>query len=487
MAINSRMNMDGETEAFVSKYVTELREDNAAVFIGAGLSKSAGFADWIELLSPIARALGLDARKEADLVSVAQYHVNANAANRYELNQLFVDHFSDLNEPTENHKILARLPMRIYWTTNYDRLIERALEWGGKRVDAKYTNEQLATTRRGRDAVVYKMHGDIEHPHKAVLTKDDYERYHNTHGPFITALAGDLVERTFLFLGFSFTDPNLDYVLGRIRARYEQNQRQHFCITKHRARLPGENDDDLRYAQNKQLLMTRDLMRFNIKTTFVDEYSQITEILKTIENRFRRRTIFISGSAAEYGNWGRVATDDFLTKFAAALIDRDFRVTSGFGLGIGGAVVTGCVQQIYSTRRRSIEEQLVLRPFPIGIRDPQEREQTFTRYREELIGQAGIAVFIMGNKTSAGGIVNADGVRTEFELAKQKGLYLLPLGCSGWMSKELWEEVMSGFDRNFPKQSAKIRPLMQRIGEATKNPLELLDPLLSLIDILANE
>lgn len=90
------------------------------------------------------------------------------------------------------------MPIRTYWTTNYGRLIETALEAGGKRVDSKYTNEQLATTRRGRDAVVHKMHDDIEHPDKAVLSKDDYERYHDTHEPFVTALSGDLVKKTFI-------------------------------------------------------------------------------------------------------------------------------------------------------------------------------------------------------------------------------------------------------------------------------------------------
>ncbi|HEV2279637.1 MAG TPA: hypothetical protein VGS02_15760, partial [Acidobacteriaceae bacterium] len=101
------------------------------------------------LLSPIADRLGLDARKETDLVGLAQFHLNANASNRHELNQLLVNEFSDLREPSENHRLLARLPIATYWTTNYDRLIERALNDAGKRVDAKYTLKQLATTRRG--------------------------------------------------------------------------------------------------------------------------------------------------------------------------------------------------------------------------------------------------------------------------------------------------------------------------------------------------
>jgi hypothetical protein len=477
--------MDRDTQDFVAKYLKELHEDNAAVFIGAGLSKAAGYVDWPGLLSEVATGLGLDAAKETDLVALAQYHLNSNASNRHQLSQLLIDEFSDLKEPTENHAILARLPIRTYWTTNYDRLIEKALEAGGKRVDSKYLKGHLATTKRGRDAIVYKMHGDIENPENAVLSKDDYERYHQTHGPFITALSGDLVEKTFLFLGFSFTDPNLDFILSRIRATFTHHQRQHYCITRKRTKRAGEKTKDFEYAVTKQNLVTQDLMRFNIKTLFVDDFPQITELLKVIENRFRRRTVFISGSAVDYGTWGQAATEEFVSKFARALIEKDLRITSGFGLGIGGAVVTGAVQQIYSTRQRSVDEQLMLRPFPIGIKDAAEQKRTFTRYREELIAQAGIAVFFMGNKSVAGKTTGADGVRAEFNLAKTRGLYLVPVGASGWMASELWTEVMGDVVTLFPDNAKAVRPLLETIGKATVSPDALLTPLLKLIDILA--
>jgi hypothetical protein len=480
--------MDKATEDFIDKYLKELRENNTAVFVGAGLSRAAGYVDWRGLMSPIADGLGLDAAKETDLVAVAQYHLNASSANRHQLNQLLIDEFSDLTEPTENHRLLARLPIQTYWTTNYDRLIESALEAGGRRVDAKYTNEQLARTRRGRDAVVYKMHGDIEHPDKAVLSKDDYERYHNTHAPFITALSGDLVEKTFLFLGFSFTDPNLDFILSRIRSQFANHQRQHYCLAKRRSRAPKENKAAFEYALTKQNLAMQDLMRFNIKTILVDDFPEMTGLLQTIEHRYRRRSVFISGSVADYGSWGQSATEEFLSKLARALIEKDLRITSGFGLGVGTSVVTGAVQQIYSTSQRSIDEQLMLRPFPVGISDAQQRERTFKRYRDELIEQAGIAAFVMGNKMDANGtLINADGVRLEFESAKSKGLYLIPVGSSGSMAGELWKEVAAQIDGFFPKNTGAIRPLLMALGQPVENPNELLDPLLKLIDYLAKE
>lgn len=476
---------DRDTEDFLASYLKELNENNAAVFIGAGLSKAAGYVDWSGLMSPVAEGLGLDVSREPDLVALAQYHLNANNNNRHKLSQLLIDEFSDLKAPTENHDLLARLPIQTYWTTNYDRLIEKTLESSGRRVDSKYTVNQLATTRRGRDAVVYKMHGDIEHPSEAILSKDDYERYSLSHGPFITALSGDLVEKTFLFLGFSFTDPNLDFVLSRIRARFEKHQRQHFCVMKKRTRATGESKKDFDYAQTKQNLVTQDLMRFNIKTIFVDDYADVTQLLATIDRRFRRRTVFISGSAADYGAWGQAATEQFMSKLAAELVEKNLRITSGLGLGIGSAVVKGAVQQIYSTTHRSIDEQLILRPFPVGITNETARAQTYKRYRDELAAQAGIAIFVMGNKMLDGRIVNADGVRAEFDAAKLHGLHLIPIGSSGWMAQELWNEVIGEIGTYFPKDTSKIKALLQPLGKAVKNPDDLIKPTLKLIEHLA--
>ena len=475
---------DQDTDDFLACYLKELDENNAAVFIGAGLSKAAGYVDWCGLLSPVAQGLGLDATKESDLVALAQYYLNANNNNRHKLNQLLIDEFSDLKSPTENHTLLARLPIQTYWTTNYDRLIEKALEAGGRRVDSKYTVNQLAATRRGRDAVVYKMHGDVEHPSDAILSKDDYERYSLTHGPFITALAGDLVEKTFLFLGFSFTDPNLDFVLSRIRACFDKHQRQHYCLMKKRTREKYEDEKDFYYALTKQKHFTQDLMRFNIKTVFVDDFGDVTRLLAKIDRCFRRRTVFISGSAVDYGAWGQMATEEFMSKLAAELINKNFRITSGFGFGVGAAVVKGAVQQIYSANHRSINEQLVLRPFPVGISDEKVRAETYRRYRDELVAQAGIAIFLMGNKTVDGKLVSADGIRAEFEAAKLYGLHLVPIGASGWIAQELWDEVIGEIESYFPNDK-KIKTLMQPLGEAVKNPNDLIKPILTLIEHLA--
>lgn len=475
---------DRDTETFINAYLAELREENAAVFIGAGLSKADGFVDWAGLLTPLALDLGLDATKEADLVGVAQFHVNKNANNRHQLSQLLLDTFSDLPSPTDNHAILSRLPIRTYWTTNYDRLVEKALESEGKRVDSKYTSDQLNVTRRGRDVTVYKMHGDIEHPHQATLTRDDYEKYFQSHDRFITALAGDLVSKTFLFLGFSFTDPNLNYVLSRVRVSSGVNQRTHYCLMKRRTKGNGETDEEFRYAALRQELQIQDLMRFNIKTMLVDEYADITEILAVIERRFKLRTIFISGSAAEYGDWGKEKTEHFVSRLAGWIVDQNLRLSTGFGSGIGGAVVSGGLERIYAKKHHDIDDQLVMRPFPIAILGS-SREETFKRYREDLISTAGVAIFMMGNKKDGEAVVSASGVRAEYELAKERGLYIVPIGASGYVAQEIWGEVMGGLDKFYPSDTGEIRELLTVLGKKVDDPIELLSPLQSLLSRLA--
>ena len=93
---------------------------------------------------------------------------------------------------------------------------------------------------------------------------------HDLLGP--AALRGDLVEKTFLFLGFSFTDPNIDYILSRVRVQYEKHQRHHYCIQKKVTTDGKESADEFKYRQLKQDYFIRDLKRFSVYTVLVEDY-----------------------------------------------------------------------------------------------------------------------------------------------------------------------------------------------------------------------
>lgn len=390
--------------------------------------------------------------------------------------------------PTENHNILARLPINTYWTSNYDPLIEVSLKSAGKRVDIKHTTEQLAVTKTKRDAIVYKMHGDAEHSHDAVLTKDDYEKYHIKRGAFINALAGDLISKTFLFIGFSFTDPNLDYVLSRIRITFRENQRQHYCIFKKTDRQEHKTDTDFEYAKTKQNLMIEDLKRFNIKTLLINEYSQITDILSKIEARYKQRSIFVSGSAEEYGDWTKKTAIEFLSNLSRTLVQKGYRIISGFGLGVGDAIISGAINEVYQTRKGHIEDSLVIRPFPQESVDETNRQQLWEQYRQEMIPTAGICLIVFGNKKINDNISIANGVRREFEIAHKHGLLIVPIGATGYCAQEIWNELKSSLINYFPNKNPNdLEKHFALLGNATDQPSTLITHILNFITFVTKE
>lgn len=164
------------TEVFVKKYVEAILKDEAAIFAGAGLSAGSGMVNWKELLRDFASDLDLDIEKETDLISLAQYYKN-RFGGRGSINQTLIDSFANESVPNKNHDILASLPIKTFWTTNYDTLIEDSLKKSGKIPDVKHRPDQLTYSKKSRNAVVYKMHGDVSEPNTAVLTKDDYELF----------------------------------------------------------------------------------------------------------------------------------------------------------------------------------------------------------------------------------------------------------------------------------------------------------------------
>lgn len=435
-------------DTLIRKYTQAIREGNAGIFAGAGLSRASGYVDWKNLLRPLAKEVELDIEKEKDFLSVAQYCRN-ESGTRASINQEILNAFNAEVGENENIDIIARLPISTYWTTNYDKLIEKELEKKNRKADVKMDSDQLSTVLMNRDAVVYKMHGDVDHPSHAVLTKDDYVLYDKKRPLFKTILKGDLISKKFLFIGFSFEDPNLDYILGQIHALLDENVTEHYCFFRKVQRLDYSNDEDYGYEKARQELRAKDLARYGIQTVFVDDYPEITAILRDIEFAVKRSNVFISGSADDYTGWGKDKAEELAGKIAQSLVKNDFRVTSGFGLGIGSSVINGALAEIYRSKYKHTDEYLCLRPFPQGIKDARERQNVFTQYRKDMISDTGVAVFMFGNKkdsTDPSKIIDAPGCWEEFVVAKDNKSIIIPIGSTGFMAKKILDEVKADID-----------------------------------------
>jgi len=452
---------------------------DVALFAGAGLSRAAGYVDWRSLLRDIATELKLDIDRETDLIAIAQYHLNEKR-HRGRLNQSIVEELAGTATPTHTHRILARLPVPTVWTTNYDQLLERSLEDAGKIVDVKLTQENLAHTKRGRDVILYKMHGCVTQPHEAVVTKDDYEQYERKRPLFVESLKGDLIAKTFLFAGFSFTDPNIDYILSRVRVLLGANVREHFCVMRmpeRPSRLVGHKKAEYEYEQRKTTLRQTDLMRFGIETVWVEDYSHIEILLNALSSFIHRKTVFVSGAAHDSAPLGRPRLDQLAREIGGRLISDGYNLVSGFGLGLGEQCVNGALRALYGIPKGADLERLVVRPFPRTKKANQQQQNT--RHREDLIARSGVVVVLSGNREQSGGTVISPGVLEEVDIALREGKYVIPVGATGHAARKVWNDAIANSERYLP--GLKGRKELTTLGDSMATNDQLIEALFALL------
>lgn len=429
-------------------YGSALRNHEASAFIGAGLSSGAGYVDWKGLLGEFADELHLSLDVETDFTLVAQYHINRDAGrSRERLHKKLVAEFSKYAAPTPAHRKLAELPLDVIWTTNYDALIEHSLREIGKVPRVKSRPKEFTGLGKRADCTVFKIHGDLTDPSTIVLTRDDYRDYVRKFPGFRERLRSDLSERTFLFLGFSFTDPHLDLILNELRLEFgEGGLREHYLVMR-REQRDGRTSARYEYALNRQTLKIEDLLTFGIKTYLVDNFDEVPDLLKDLGTLYRRTQVFVSGAADDFAPKGKDWLEDFSYRLGQRLMTEGFNLVSGFGKGLGPLVVSGALDCLYKADVSNLDHRLRLKPFPYA----RARKDLFRRYRAELVSGAGFAIFIAGNKTASDSerVVFSSGVREEFELSVKAGLIPLPVGSTGSVAAEIWHAVWDDWSRYF--------------------------------------
>jgi signal recognition particle subunit SEC65 len=104
-----------------------------------------------------------------------------------------------------------------------------------------------------------------------------------------------------------------------------------------------------------------------------------------------------------------------------------------------------------------------------------------------MLAQVGYAIFLSGNKVdpTSGTIVLADGVREEYELAKTLGVVPIPVGATGFMAKEIWDEVSADPDKYYP--GIDIKSQLQVLGDENNSNQQIVDAIFDIIRITTSK
>ena len=472
-------------EELIREYVTALRNRSASVFLGAGVSFPIFEIDWKSLISPYASKIGIELDHSGnDYPFIAQAYINCK---NDELN--FKQEICNLfkSEQTTNvHALLAKLPIRNYWTTNYDSIIENALYRENKHFDLIYDNDSFATLDDMRDHVVYKCHGHFNNPESIVITQEDYENYRIRAFNFTHALYNELATSSILFLGYSFNDPDINNIITTLSS-INNSKQNHYLITK-------KDECNLRMQE----LWIDNLERYGIKSVLIDKYDEVELIVKEIEKRYMAYNVLISGSATEYSQYtSEELAQELIYQLGYKLVEYDcsgsneghgLKIINGNGLGVGSYLYEG-IAEAAAVHGLDMADYLLMYPFPKSyytqFDQDKSNEEKYAAYREKMISKCGAVFFLFGNKKDKNGEnINADGIKKEFDIAVSKKKYVFPIGATGYMAKELASIVLADFQK-YNGEMPNVEKILQSLNNPNAESKEIIAGMLQIIDAIA--
>lgn len=219
-AVQARRRQVGDWPSFVDRKEVErlarlARDGGLALFIGAGVSRSAGLPSWDELLQDLASepkaaaVLGTGASPlgPLDTAELLQRLLGERLQSR------IVERIGD-PEPSLGHVLLAGLRCREVITTNYDRCYETAVTSQGLTAPTIVMPWQVP---QPGVAWLLKLHGDVDHADDIVLTRGQFVQYDSRWRPAGSMLQAVLLTRHLLVVGASMTDDNVLRLTHEVR------------------------------------------------------------------------------------------------------------------------------------------------------------------------------------------------------------------------------------------------------------------------------
>lgn len=231
-----------------NRLVRQLKDGDCIPFIGAGACYGS-LPTGGQLARTYADRFDYPFADVDDLARVMQYAAfevgDAVDLKRQVARELSAYPAPDFGAPASAHGLLARYPLPLYLTTNYDTFMSQALAQRGRepQIDVcpwyRTASEQIVDPRSDAPAV-FHLHGSVTDPPSMVLTQDD-----NLN--FLLALAVDkgfdernliprkiqplLTLRPLLFIGYSLKDWSFQVLwkgLSRLFPREER--RRHISV-----------------------------------------------------------------------------------------------------------------------------------------------------------------------------------------------------------------------------------------------------------------
>lgn len=297
----------------------ELEKGKLVVFVGAGVSKNSGLPEWEELIKDYADYRGIKEFTSKQFLTIPEEVFERYGSLKYY--EIAEKRFSGKYVPNSIHRILKKMKLTYIITTNYDTLIEdeiKNLQIVSKDEDLPYTNS---------NKMLIKMHGDFENKN-IVLKKSDYDNYEKNFQLISTLVKGLFTTNTVLFIGYSYSDTNVQQIMNWIKEILKEKTRKAFLVEfTNEDNKEEENGEQINKISLKLLNDTNDEVLYeNKKERFNNNYEKtLTKFLSNIYNekeKVKQEKIFeiyINLNYLTEHNWKK------LNKYSEICIDEDWK------------------------------------------------------------------------------------------------------------------------------------------------------------------
>ena len=138
---------------------------------------------------------------------------------------------TDEVRPGKVHRAFCSIPFDVICTTNFDFLLEKQYEVTPRPCTPIVDEEQLSVRVSAASVSLLKLHGDLNHPKRLVVTEEDYDAFLSRYPLIATHLSNYLITRTAVLVGYSLDDPDFRHLWQIIGDRLGKSRRTAYTIS----------------------------------------------------------------------------------------------------------------------------------------------------------------------------------------------------------------------------------------------------------------